>query len=40
MHIHRENSSILIGYKTVNIIKELYNSLLKEYQEKLRTMMK
>ena len=40
IHIHSENSSIFIGYETDNIIKELFDSLLKEYQESLKTKMK
>ena len=37
---HSENSSILIGYKTDNVIKQLFKSLLKEYQESLKTKIK
>ena len=40
IHVHSEHSSILVGYETDNIIKELFNSLLKEYQESLKTKMK
>ena len=30
IHIHSENSLVFIGYETVNIIKELFKSLLEE----------
>ena len=40
IHIHSDNLFIFIGYKTNNIIKELFDSLLKEYQESLKTKMK
>ena len=33
MHIQSDNSFIFIGYETNNIIKELFKSLLEEYQE-------
>ena len=40
IHIHSDNLLIFIGYEINNIIKELFKSLLGEYQESLRTMMK
>ena len=40
IHIHSDNSFIFIGYETNNIIKKLFNSLLEEYQERLKTKMK
>ena len=39
-YIHSENSSVFIGHETDNIIEELFDSLLKEYQESLKTKMK
>ena len=40
IHIHSDNLLIFIGYKTNNIINELFKSLLGEYQESLKTKMK
>ena len=40
IHIHSKNSEVYIGYKTNNIIKELFKSLLEEYQGSLKTKMK
>ena len=40
IHIHRDNSFIFIGYKNDITIKELFKSLLEEYQERLKTKMK
>ena len=40
IHIRSDNLLIFIGYEINNIIKELFKSLLGEYQESLRTMMK
>ena len=40
IHIHSKNSEVYIGYKTAKIIKELFKSLLEEYQESLKTKMK
>ena len=38
--MHSESSPIFIGYKTDNIVKELFKSLVKEYHESLKTKMK
>ena len=38
--VYSENSSIFIGYKTDNIIEELFKSLKKRYQESLKKKMK
>ena len=40
IYIHSENSSVLIGYEIDNIIEERFNTLLREYQESLKTKMK
>ena len=40
IHIHSDNLLIFIGYKTNNIINELFKSLLGEYQESLKTKIK
>ena len=40
IHIHRENSSIFIGYEIGNIIGELFKSLLEKYQIGLKKKMK
>ena len=40
IHIRSDNSFIFIGYETNNIIKELFDYLLKEYQKALKTNMK
>ena len=40
IYIHSENSSVFIGHETDNIIEELFGSLIKEYQESLKTKMK
>ena len=39
-HIHSENTEVYIGYETNNIIKEVFKSLLEEYQESLKTKIK
>ena len=40
MHMHCKNTEVYIGYETDNIIKELFESVLEEYQESLKTKMK
>ena len=40
INICSENSSVFIGYETDNIIKQLFKSLLEEYQDSLKTKMK
>ena len=40
IHIHSENASVFVGYETDNITKELYKSLLEEYQIGLKRKMK
>ena len=40
IYMHSENSSVFIGHETDNVTEELFDSLLKEYQESLKTTMK
>ena len=40
IHIYSDNSFIFIVYETNNIIKKLFKSFSKEYQESLKTKMK
>ena len=40
MHIKSKTPSVLIGYETVLIVEEIFDSLLEKYQEKLKESMK
>ena len=40
IHMHGDNILIFIGYETNNIIEELFNSVIDEYQENLKTKIK
>ena len=40
MHVKSDNIEIMIGSKTDEIIKDLFKSLRKSYQEKLEESMK
>ena len=40
IHIPSENSEVYIGYKTTKIMKDLFGSLVKEYQKSLKRKMK
>ena len=40
IHIPSENSEVYIAYKTTKIIKDLFDSLVKEYQKSLKRKMK